>query len=578
MGIDGNDCIGTAVIPAGEVGIVILDEGALVTSANLYLEHFQLDRDPFDQEPDAGIFFDAAGREKIAGNLLAEIEEGKPLIKLIGSEGAGKTLLCRLLEQRLAERDYPFMSLEHPIGSYQDLLRTVCRVLGTAEEEENDPEGGQPPDYPAIFNEHLRLIASQGKRLVLLIDEAENLFLATLERLLRLVCESENYGSLQVLIIGRPELKANLDQLSVYCSNVNVASGYVLEPFSLEETGEYMRFRLRKAGIPGEKHREVFTPEAIDAIYQAAMGNLSLTNSLAETGMKKACSLGRFQVDEELIQPEQTLEENVSLAFFQGFDFLKDNKWWLLAGPVLVWLILVLAWPESDSQQGKFIAERQLEMLEPEEEILVPADPEIREIIESIENGEEERESFQPGKEVDLPEPAAAGSEPKEDPAPAEAVVTRQVVQQKDEPSPEDRSILVEPAVTKKPAPAEPVAVKKPEPEPRNADALFRERVRASAAWLAWAYRGGYTVQLMVLASDQAEENLKRILVDDKYYAIRDKLYILRKVAPETIYVFYGNYPSMEKARQARNDMPPFLKKNQPYALSIQEALKKIED
>ena len=64
------------------------------------------------------------------------------------------------------------------------------------------------------------------------------------------------------------------------------------------------------------------------------MGNISLTNSLAEQGLKKACSQGMFQVDDELIQPPQSLEENVSLAFFQGYDFLKDNKWWLLAGIV----------------------------------------------------------------------------------------------------------------------------------------------------------------------------------------------------------------------------------------------------
>jgi septal ring-binding cell division protein DamX len=116
------------------------------------------------------------------------------------------------------------------------------------------------------------------------------------------------------------------------------------------------------------------------------------------------------------------------------------------------------------------------------------------------------------------------------------------------------------------------------EKAPRDADALFNERLKASSGWLAWAYRDGYTVQLMVLASEDAEENLKKILVDDRYYAIKDQLYILRKISPHTIFVFYGNYSSMAEARQARNGLPPFLHDIQPYVLSIQDALKKVRE
>ena len=82
----------------------------------------------------------------------------------------------------------------------------------------------------------------------------------------------------------------------------------------------------------------------------------------------------------------------------------------------------------------------------------------------------------------------------------------------------------------------------------------------------------------MVHASDKAEETLKQILVDDKYFDIKNDLYILRKSSPKTVYLFHGNYTSMEEARSARNRMPPFLRDIQPYALSIQDALKKIEE
>jgi septal ring-binding cell division protein DamX len=145
---------------------------------------------------------------------------------------------------------------------------------------------------------------------------------------------------------------------------------------------------------------------------------------------------------------------------------------------------------------------------------------------------------------------------------------------------PEKKEVVVKPDRKKKIVVAEPVPVpvKKRESSSRDGDALFNERIKASSTWLGWAYRGGYTIQLMVLVSENAEDNLKKILVDDKYYAIRNQLYILRKTSPKTIFVFYGKYPDMDKARQGRNNMPSFLREIQPYALSIQDAMKKIED
>jgi MSHA biogenesis protein MshM len=111
-----------------------------------------------------------------------------------------------------------------------------------------------------------------------------------------------------------------------------------------------------------------------------------------------------------------------------------------------------------------------------------------------------------------------------------------------------------------------------------DGDQLFRERQRASASWLAGAYRGGYTIQLMMLVSEQAQASVTRLLVDDDYRQILDHLYILsRKTTPPTLFVFYGIYESMDEAREARNSMPVFLRKHHPYPLSIAEALKKTE-
>jgi hypothetical protein len=101
---------------------------------------------------------------------------------------------------------------------------------------------------------------------------------------------------------------------------------------------------------------------------------------------------------------------------------------------------------------------------------------------------------------------------------------------------------------------------------------LFAERLRASAQWQA---RAGYTIQLMALASDSAEESFKALLAQDRYKALQDQLYVVRKASPPTLFVYYGFFESMEKARQARDGFPDFLRQNQPYPLAIDRAAKK---
>jgi septal ring-binding cell division protein DamX len=118
----------------------------------------------------------------------------------------------------------------------------------------------------------------------------------------------------------------------------------------------------------------------------------------------------------------------------------------------------------------------------------------------------------------------------------------------------------------------------KDEPPPSEAAAIFQERLRATSNWLAWAYRGGYTIQLMMLTADDAEKNLKSIFAQEEYAPIKDDMYIIRRNSPPALFVYYGMYDTLEAARQARNNMPPFLREHNPYALSIKEALKKTEE
>jgi septal ring-binding cell division protein DamX len=115
-------------------------------------------------------------------------------------------------------------------------------------------------------------------------------------------------------------------------------------------------------------------------------------------------------------------------------------------------------------------------------------------------------------------------------------------------------------------------------PEQRDGDKLFRERLAASANWLTGIHKEKFTIQLMLLVSEQAQASVAATLAQEEYSPIVDRLYILRKkTTPPTIFIFYGLYDSLEAAREARNNMPVSLRKHHPYPLAVADALKKLE-
>ena len=507
----------------------------------MYLEHFQLHTSPFREEIDSEVFFPEADREYICEQLEADIKNNRVFIKLLGGEGSGKTLLCKVLAGRLPD-DFEVLYVDNPTGSFDDLLRFVCLDLGMA-------PGGEQADLTAELHRQLQRRQKYGRRVVLIIDDAEKIFLATLERLLRLPCETGEISPLTLLLAGRPGLDANLQQLTVYCTGVDIEYGYALEPMSREETGRYLSYRLSTAGCNSLEHQEIFTGEAIEKIFASALGNPRMTNILAEEALQKSCSEKSFLVllDHVDAGPDKHITGERAggwAAIFSG-----KGKQFVVAGAVFLLFALVFFFfqhqdkttiPASDKQAPVTASEGVTPpVAEPATVPLPPA------------SGKEKRPAQK--KTVNINH-----SEAKRVPSTAEGKKNPIFVRQNG----------VKKQVARSKVPAK-----------REGNRLFQERLRASAEWLAGAYRGQYTIQLMMLSSQQAEENVKKLLVQKDYFAVIDKLHILRKKTnPPTLFVFYGTYPSMDAARQVRNNMPLFLRKHHPYALSIADALTKTED
>lgn len=111
-----------------------------------------------------------------------------------------------------------------------------------------------------------------------------------------------------------------------------------------------------------------------------------------------------------------------------------------------------------------------------------------------------------------------------------------------------------------------------------STDALYQRRLAAGKSWLSKAGGDKYTMQLMVLTSDDARENMNQILGREGYAQQADNFYIFENgTTPPRIYVFYGEYKSMTDARDARNSVPEVLKKHNPYVLSVPGAMRKVK-
>ncbi len=474
------------------------------TEITMYLEHFHLTQAPFAEEPDPEVFFPGARREEICQSLILDILAGKQLLKLVGREGSGKTLICRLIAERL-HAEYHVVSLTNPIGSFDDLLRIVCIELGM------DPRGAhEQVNFFVVLQQLLAQQRAEGVTTVLVVDEAEKLFLATLERLVRHVGEREDELDLTIVLAGRKGLDANLEQMAVFSNNVDIHSGYFLEDLNESETRQYLRYRLNAADMGREQFAEVFTEGAVAKIFAAAQGDLRMINILAEEALKAFCAEKSFMVLLDHVDPDAAESPPLDNRMMEMYELLCDNKLLVgaLAGAVALALALGLLLGGVGRQSPSVTVQK-------------------------------------------IPDSTSAAA-------------TGVIVGQSSPQSVDQEAGGAQPTVAR---------------EIRDGDKLYRDRLGASASWLAGIYKGGFTIQLMMLGSNQAPASIADILTQDEYYPVRDQFFILRKkTTPPTLFVFYGMYDSLDAAREARNSMPVFLRKHHPYPLSIAEAVKKIEN
>ena len=245
----------------------------------LYLDHFGLDEPPFRITPHTDFFFDGADRGTTLEGLLYAIVHDEGIVKVSGEVGSGKTMLCRVLMERLPDQ-VEIVYLANPSLSRDEILYAIADDL--------DLEFSRERVTVALreLEEHLIDLYADGRRVVILIDEAHAMPEETLEQV-RLLSnlESSRHKLLQIVLFGQPELDAILNKPSMRQLKDRITHSFRMRPLSEAEIGKYISFRMRAAGYRGP---DLFNARAVSMIARAASGLTRRVNILADKSLLAA--------------------------------------------------------------------------------------------------------------------------------------------------------------------------------------------------------------------------------------------------------------------------------------------------
>lgn len=293
----------------------------------MYLSHFGLDEPPFRITSNTDFFFEGANRGATLEGLLYAITHDEGIVKVLGEVGSGKTMLCRVLIDRLPG-NVETIFLANPSLSREEILRAI------AEDLRLDLKEGRTTLLLRALQEHLIQRYAEGGRVILLIDEAHAMPSESLEEI-RLLSnlESNRHKLLQIVLFGQPELDVHLDRPHMRQLKERITHSFKLRPLLQADIENYVDFRMRTAGYRGT---DAFSKSAVRLIATASEGLTRRVNILCDKSL-----LAAFADDKYAVQLKHVR------AAVKDAEFRRDSrpvgKWWLVAGGLAAGLIIGIA-------------------------------------------------------------------------------------------------------------------------------------------------------------------------------------------------------------------------------------------
>ena len=261
----------------------------------MYTSFFGLIEKPFAITPDPRYLYLSERHAEALAHLLYGINEAGGFIQLTGEVGTGKTTIVRTLLSRVPQHADVAVIL-NPRVTATEFLLTICEELGLGLDEADRTSAKEMVD---ALNRRLLAAHAEGRRVIVIVDEAQNLSADVLEQVRLLTnLETATQKLLQIILIGQPELRELLDRSELRQLAQRITGRYHLNPLLKQETQEYVGHRLRVAGAAGE----IFTPAALREVYRLSSGIPRVINVCCDRALLGAYTLETRKVTPALVR------------------------------------------------------------------------------------------------------------------------------------------------------------------------------------------------------------------------------------------------------------------------------------
>jgi general secretion pathway protein A len=260
----------------------------------MYLEFFKFKKSPFHITPDPDFLFLSPSHKEASASIFYGIEKRKGFVSVTGEVGVGKTTILRSYLEGTDPEKIKIVYIFNAALSFDKLLKQICSELGVQVTDE-DPEELSMQLFHFLIDQY-----DKGRNVVLIIDEAQNIPVETLERLRMLSnLETSQDKLIQIILVGQPEFETKLDLPELRQLKQRMAIRSRIEPLTAEEGVAYIQHRLMRASA---FHNPVFTQKALKLIIKEAKGIPRTMNILCDNALVTAFGYQRKPVDHKIVK------------------------------------------------------------------------------------------------------------------------------------------------------------------------------------------------------------------------------------------------------------------------------------